>query len=754
MSVWLSPLQGEERVAGWLILLCICLLMCISPSLLLASLDQDGVMEKSNRLLNEQSPYLLQHAHNPVDWYPWGEEAFARAEKEDKPIFLSIGYSTCHWCHVMAHESFESRKIAALLNKWFVCIKVDREERPDIDQMYMAATQAMNGSGGWPMSVFTFPDGRPFWAATYIPPVGMQGQPGFPDILEAVHTAWTTRRDELTTAATRLVDALKAGEDEPSPIINSNAAEAAYKSLVTTFDSRYGGFGSAPKFPRPVNLSFLFHYWQETGNNQAKEMALSTLRAMAGGGMYDHLGGGFHRYSVDRQWRVSHFEKMLYDQAQLLTAYLDGYLISGEEQLAVTARQIADYVLRDMRDPAGGLYSAEDADSDDPYASGQHGEGAYYLWTEEDIVKTVGARDAKIFNYCYGVEFDGNALADPQQEFSGRNILYAAHTPLEAADHFQQPEAEIKKNIRRVARKLFFKRQQRKRPHLDDKVLTAWNGLMIGALARAGGILEEPRFSAAAREAAEFIRDHLYDHTKKTLLRRYRRGKAGLAGQLDDYSFLVSGLLNLYQFEQKPEWLRWAIDLTSSQIRLFADRKHGGFYDSLDDPTVVVRMKSEYDGAEPAANSVAAENLVRLGRLVEKSEWTDLAEKTIQSFSAQFNNYPQALVYMLTVYRELHTKPVQVVIAGKRDAHDTRALMKVVFGVYSPGSVLLLADSSENQDFLAQYVPSMATVAMQNNKATAYVCKQTTCLPPVTTSKALRELLISQPDPLQEPTTR
>ena len=706
-----------------------------------SSTAQGGSMEYTNRLVNEQSPYLLQHAHNPVDWYPWGEEAFARAEKEDKPIFLSIGYSTCHWCHVMAHESFENPEISALLNKWFICIKVDREERPDIDQMYMAATQALTGSGGWPMSVFTFPDGRPFWAATYIPPVGMRGQPGFPDILEAVHTAWTSRRDELVTAASSLVKALEGGASNPTGKINGKVDEHAYQSLVTTFDSRYGGFGSAPKFPRPVNLSFLFRYWLATGNSRGKDMALQTLKAMAKGGMYDQLGGGFHRYSVDGQWRVSHFEKMLYDQAQLLDAYLDGYLISRDEQFARTAREIASYVLRDMRDPAGGFYSAEDADSDDPYLPGKHGEGAYYLWTEEDIVKTVGARDAAVFNYCYGVEFDGNALADPQGEFAGRNILYKAHTPAEAAEHFKKTTAEIIQSLDRAAAKLFAKRQQRRRPHLDDKVLTAWNGLMIGALARAGAILEEPEFTRAAREAAAFIRDTLYESTSATLQRRYRKGKSGLAGQLDDYSFLVAGLIQLYEVEQQPKWLQWAIDLTTTQIQLFADSREGGFFDSLQDPTVVVRMKSDYDGAEPAANSVAAENLLRLGRLIDRQEWVDLAEKTINSFSAQLNAYPQALVYMLAVYQELTEKHVQVVIAGRRAGKDTRDMMAAVVKVYNPGRLLQLADGSENQKFLGKYVASITGVPMQDGKATAYVCKEKTCLPPVTTVEALRKLL-------------
>ena len=721
------------------LLLCtFCMVSFYNPSTLQSSPPAGGSMDKANRLIHEQSPYLLQHAHNPVDWYPWGKEAFARAKKEDKPIFLSIGYSTCHWCHVMAHESFENPAIAAILNKWFICIKVDREERPDIDQMYIAATQALNGSGGWPMSVFLFPDGRPFWAATYIPPKGQYGRPGFSEILNAVHTAWTTRRDELADSAAGLIDALEGAHRRPANAVQDNAAQRAYSSLRTSFDDQYGGFGNAPKFPRPVIYSFLFGYWRETGDEKARDMALATLQAMARGGMYDQLGGGFHRYSVDEQWRVPHFEKMLYDQAQLADAYLDAYQITGEARYAEVARQILNYVLRDMRDPAGGFYSAEDADSDDPYTAAEHGEGAFYLWTEKDIVQTVGAADADIFNYCYGVKFDGNALSDPQQEFTGRNILFRLHTTADAAAHFSTDTQHIEAALDRARQKLSAKRQLRKRPHLDDKVLTAWNGLMIGALARGGAILQEPEFTKAAVQTASFIRVKLYDPQTKKLQRRYRQGQSGLAGQLDDYAYLTAGLIELYQVVQEPEWLQWAIDLTRSQTKLFADSGTDGFFDSLQDPTVVVRMKGDYDGAEPAANSIAAQNLVRLGRLTGKNKWLALAEKTINSFSSQINTYPQALARMLDVRRELSEKPRQVVIAGRRGAEDTRAMMDAVFSVYDPGRMLLLADGAENQKFSGKMLPFIRTAVMQKNTVTAYVCKDFTCQLPVTTVEELQ----------------
>lgn len=721
----------------------------MTPSFVYAE-DRQGQIEKSrstimnekpNRLINEKSPYLLQHAYNPVDWYPWGKEPFAKAKRENKPIFLSIGYSTCHWCHVMARESFENPEIAALLNKWFVSIKVDREERPDIDQMYMAATQALNGSGGWPMSVFLFPDGRPFYAATYIPPTGMYGRPGFPEILVAINKAWHGRREELQQTADKLIHALKGGYRKPAGKINPDVSKRALASLTESFDAKYGGFGSAPKFPRPVTLNFLFQSYHTDGNKHDLDMALSTLQAMAKGGIYDHLGGGFHRYSVDEQWRVPHFEKMLYDQAQLLDSYLDAYQITADKRYAAVAREIAEYVLRDMHDSGGGFYSAEDADSEDPYAPGSHSEGAYYLWTEEDIVGTLGARAADIFNFCYGVEFSGNGLNDPQKEFAGRNILYRAHSSEEAAKHFSMAVAEVDNSLAGSRSILFHKREQRVRPHLDDKIITAWNGLMIGALARAGSILREQRMIDGARAAAEFIRTELYDQPSGTLKRRYRDGEAGLSGQLDDYGFLTSGLLELYQVEQDPKLLAWALEMTETSIRLFRDTRAGGFFDSLPDDTVPLRLKSDYDGALPAANSILAMNLLRLGRLTANSDWQLKARETLDAFSSQINTYPPALFQMLCVFDRLQEKPEQLVIAGKRGRADTRVMLAVANSFFNPARIVLLADGAENQKFLGHRLPFMQSVAMQDGVATAYVCRDYTCRLPVISVEALEEQL-------------
>ncbi len=692
---------------------------------------------KPNHLINEKSPYLLQHAYNPVDWYPWEDEAFARAKKEDKPIFLSIGYSTCHWCHVMAHESFENTEIAALLNKYFICIKVDREEQPDVDQMYMAATMAMNGSGGWPMSVFLLPDGRPFYAATYIPAKSMYGRPGFPEIIEAVHKAWQGRRDELQQAAARLIHTLKEQHQVSGSGITSDIDDRAFSELSAEYDAVHCGFGGAPKFPRPVLFNFLLGYYHKTGNKHTLAMTTATLTAMAAGGMYDQLGGGFHRYSVDGQWRIPHFEKMLYDQAQLLNSYLDVAQITGEAEYAAVARSIAGYVLRDMQDPDGGFYSAEDADSDDPYSPGSHGEGAFYLWTEKDIVTTLGTRAANIFNFCYGVEFDGNALQDPQHEFTGRNILYRAKSDREAAAHFSMNVTEITASLEKSRKILFARRATRVRPHRDDKIITAWNGLMIGALARAGAILNEPKMIDAAYRAEQFIRASLYDPETGLLQRRYRDGEAAHSGQLDDYVFLVSGVLELYQVAQDPELLSWAKELTKKTIHLFWDKKSNGFFDSIIDEKVPIRMKADYDGAEPAANSIAAMNLIRLGRMTANSDWLARAQKTVDAFSDRIGHVPRAVPQMLCAVMLLREKPEQVVITGRKTDEDTQLMLAEVWRHFNPNRVILLADGGDNQKMLAKMLPFMRTVTMKDERATAYVCRNFTCRLPVNTVEDL-----------------
>ncbi len=697
--------------------------------------------EKANRLINEQSPYLLQHAFNPVQWYPWGEEAFQRAKDENKPIFLSIGYSTCHWCHVMAHESFENPEIAIILNKWFISIKVDREERPDIDQMYMAATQEMTGSGGWPMSLFLLPDGSPFFAGTYFPPQPSFQRPGFKDLLTTIHSAWNEKRENIQKIAAGMVATLQKKTAQQSSPIEQDVFTRAYTLLAQSYNSETGGFGSAPRFPRPVLFSFLFTYYQTTATEHARNMALVTLDKMAAGGMNDQIGGGFHRYSVDRNWFVPHFEKMLYDQAQLGSSYVDAYQVTGEQKYATTARRIFNYVLRDMRDTNGGFYSAEDADSDNPYNPGHASEGGFYLWKKSDIETKIGREHAAVFSYRYGIKKNGNVEHDPAAEFKGRNILYHAATIKETAVHFQKTEEQIKQILSDSKQTLLSARQQRTRPHLDDKIITAWNGMMIGSLARAGRVLQDPRLLSAAVGTATFLRKNLYNKDTHTLYRRYRDSRAGLPGQLSDYTSLVHGLLELYQASQDPQWLSWAVDLTSRQFELFWNKKQEFFFDSVTDPSVKIRMRAQYDSAEPAGNSVAALNLIRLGQLQNNSQWQKIARQLIESFSTVINRYPPALPLMLTAWQQSNTKPTQVIIAGKRNAEDTRALFSVVNKQFDPARLVLLMDGAENQDYLTQNLPFLANMVPINNKATAYVCAEFTCKIPVREPAELRKQL-------------
>jgi uncharacterized protein YyaL (SSP411 family) len=598
-----------------------------------------------NRLSRERSPYLLQHARNPVDWFPWGDEAFARARADDKPIFLSIGYSTCHWCHVMEHESFENDSVAALLNQHYVSIKVDREERPDVDRVYMMFVQATTGSGGWPMSVWLTPDLKPFYGGTYFPPTSQWGRPGFSDILQEIARVWKDERGRVSESADSLTDRLRSLEQASSTwtVPSPAALERALSQFREVFDARHGGFGGAPKFPRPSELLFLLREHARTGAIDAREMALRTLRAMALGGMRDHIGGGFHRYSVDGGWRVPHFEKMLYDQAQLVLAYLEAAQASGERFYAEVAEDTLRYVLRDMTDEAGGFYSAEDADSVPP-EGGRTSEGAFYLWRAEEVDALLG-EDALIVNRRFGIEPGGNAPMDPQQEFTGKNLLYIAQSISEIAAATGRTAADVDLILHRARETMFRARLARPRPQRDDKVLTAWNGLMIAACARMARLLSgvggdghdaAAPFLHAAVRAAGFARERLWVPSSRTLLRRYRAGHAEIDAYAEDYAYLVFGLLELFQADANPAWLEWAIDLQRRQDELFWDDTHGGWFGTTGrDPSVLLRLKEDYDGAEPTASSVSAFNLLILSHLVQEPVWSDRLERTFRSFGTR-----------------------------------------------------------------------------------------------------------------------
>ena len=632
-----------------------------------------------NRLKDEKSPYLLQHAQNPVDWYPWGEEAFSKARAEDKPIFLSVGYSTCHWCHVMEHESFEQEATAAILNRHFVSIKVDREERPDVDRIYMSYVQAATGSGGWPMSVWLTPELHPFVGGTYFPPDTRYGRPGFGDVCERIARAWREERTRIIESSAKVLGQLQAastletaaGSAEPASL------DRAYTLFSRTFDEQHGGFGAAPKFPRPVIFNFLLRHWARTGESRAAEMVTATLMAMARGGMNDQLGGGFHRYSVDAYWFVPHFEKMLYDQAQLAMSYLEAFQVTGEPLLRREVRRVLDYVLRDMTDPEGGFYSAEDADSAPDAANPSHkSEGAFYIWDSKEI-------QDRYFAFQFGVEEQGNVENDPHGEFTGRNILFEAHTAEETAHHFDVPPDTVAHQVEATRARLFQEREGRPRPYRDDKVLTSWNGMMIRAFARAGAVLEEPRYTVAARRAAEFIKAKLWKDG--TLLRRYREGNAAVPGFLDDYAGLVSGLLELYQCTLEPADLAFAVTLAERQSALFEDKDQGGFFSTAEEQgDLVLRMKEDYDGAEPGANAVAAMNLLQLARFTGREEFAESARKIFYAFRSRINDSPHAVPQLLAAFEYSLASPKEVRFSGDAESPEGKALLREYHSKFRP----------------------------------------------------------------------
>lgn len=700
---------------------------------------------RPNRLLGEKSPYLLQHAFNPVDWNPWGETAFAQARRDHKPIFLSIGYSTCHWCHVMERESFEDPVLAAILNRSFVCIKVDREERPDLDRIYMAVTQAMTGSGGWPMSVFLTPELKPFYAGTYFPPQGAYGRPGFADLLETIHAAWQRDRDTIGKQAEAMIRHLTEEQTaaDKSQKVNDETASAAAEQLTRGYDAEHGGFGSAPKFPRPVAMAFLLRYAYRAGNKPMLDMVYGTLRKMAAGGIFDHLGGGFHRYSVDAAWRVPHFEKMLYDQAQLATLYLEAAQLSQEPFFNEVAARTLDYVVEGMRDAAGGFYSAEDADSPVPEAPSKQGEGAYYLWQDGEIGAVLTKDEAAVVRYHFGVEPNGNAPDDPHGDFQGKNILFRAQGVSDTALKFSMDEAHVGAVLKASRIKMLAARSKRPRPHLDDKVLASWNGLMISALAKGAQVLGQGRYLDAAEQAAGFLRLRMIDSNSGNLRHRFRDGEAGIDGLLEDYAFVVQGLLDLYEASFDWQWLELALKLSERQCLLFEDERRGGFFEtSGQDKSVIMRLKGDYDGAEPAGNSVAALNLLRLGRMLGSETWLAKAEKTVAAFAGQLRQSPGALPQMLSAYEFKRQKPVQIVIAGDKGAADTKALQGVVAGLFLPNKVMLLADGLPLSDSLAERLAMLAYMTRQGGKATAYVCENFACQQPTADPEALRKMLL------------
>ena len=692
-----------------------------------------------NRLIHEKSPYLLQHARNPVDWYPWGEEAFSKARRENRPIFLSIGYSTCHWCHVMERESFSNPQIAAIMNQHFINIKVDREERPDVDQVYMAFVQASTGSGGWPMSVLVTPELEPFFGGTYLPPKR------FENLLLKVADEWQNNREAILLSAGRITDQLRAFGDfqgDGDLKLEKELLDRTYEWYEANYDSAQGGFGGAPKFPRPVNFNFLLSYHDRTGQMQALEMTARTLEKMAQGGIHDHIGGGFHRYSTDDRWFLPHFEKMLYDQAQLASSYLDAYQISGHPLFQEVARGIFDYVLRDMTGEEGGFYSAEDADSAVSHEHpDEHVEGRFYVWTYQQIVELLG-EVATPFSEYYGVQKDGNVERDVFGEFKKQNLLFIAATPEQTAGEVSKSQEELKDVFEKSREKLLKARERRPRPGLDDKVLTAWNGLMISSLARGYQVLQEEKYLRAAERAATLITEKLYDPKTGRLKRRYREGEAAIDGLVDDYAFFIQGLLDLYETSLDGRWLILAMELTETQNRLFWDSDNGGFYSTAgEDPSILIRMKEDYDGAEPSPNSIAVLNLLRLSQMTGNKTWREMAQRSIQTFERRLLATPHAMPQMMAAVNFYLDKPKQILIAGQRNSPDTMAILREVHKRFIPNKILVLADGGPAHQRLNASLEILDSLRQVDGKATAYICEDYVCKLPTNDVAVVARLL-------------
>ena len=612
--------------------------------------EQQG--HKANGLINESSPYLLQHAYNPVNWYAWGDEAFAKAKKENKPVFLSIGYSTCHWCHVMAHESFENKEIAALLNKNFISIKVDREQRPDIDEVYMSATQLINGHGGWPMTVFLDHDLRPFYAATYYPPFSTSTRPGLKDVLLKINTLWHEKPDLVAEVATNVTARITAAADETvnSGELQKNIKALALKQIAGAFDEETGGFSAAPKFPRPGIFSLL-NKMALFGSNEEKivsaTMMRSTLDAMASGGIYDQVAGGFHRYSVDENWQVPHFEKMLYGQALMAMTYTDFYKVEPQQKYKKVVSETLQFVAHEMQSPEGGFYSALDADSERPDRSGEHAEGAYYLWRESELKKLLSEDEFAFVKKYFHVRKEGNIFSDPQEEFTRLNILYIDEEYKNEKNSNQQETW-----LASIRQKLNTKRLQRPRPHLDDKILTAWNGMMIAAFARASMVFDEPNYFQQATKTLNFIKKNIY--TNKQLFRQYRAGEASTVATLSDYAWLIYSLLEVYQASGDNQWLAWALELQYTQEKLFLDHASGAYYESVaTDKSLLFRSKSIFDGALPSANAIVLSNLRQFSELAKSVEQKKLfstqAGRLVSSFATVVNENPASASMLLSV---------------------------------------------------------------------------------------------------------
>jgi uncharacterized protein YyaL (SSP411 family) len=698
----------------------------------------------TNRLVHEKSPYLLQHAHNPVDWFPWGEEAFEKARIENRLIFLSIGYSTCHWCHVMEQESFEDPEVGAVLNEHFVAVKVDREERPDIDQVYMDVCVKLTGSGGWPLNVIMTPDSFPLFAGTYIPREARYGRTGIVDLLKSAASAWREDPVRLRSAGKKIITDLQ-NRREPlkkSTDIDRSIFTKAEFMLKESYDAKNGGFGKAPKFPRPHIITFLLRRYRRSKDLEYLQMAEATLAAMRRGGMYDHVGFGFHRYSTDANWHVPHFEKMLYDQAGLAAAYIEAYQVTDKPLYAKTAREVLTYVLRDMTGKEGGFYSAVDADSEGE-------EGKFYVWTRGQILDVLGSEEGLTFSRVFGVTDAGNYVDEGSGKRTGANILYLEKPTVVWAQSLNVSADQLEKRLESSRRLMFGERKKRVHPHVDDKVITAWNGLMISAFARGAHVLGEPGYSEAAEKAADFILTTLRSDDGR-LLRRFREGEAAVPAFAEDYAFLARAVLDIYRVTLEPHRLRQALDLSDGLVRLFLDGERKTLFDSASDSeTLVFRPRKVYDGAMPSANSVALEVFARLFALTGDQKWAGLARDMLNGLAGSISRYPAGYTHLLQGAALLLEPTREVVISGRTGSPDTRKMLDVAWKTYSPETTLVFRpkESPETITKIAPYTLDMETIG---GRAAAYVCQNFTCKSPTAEPAKLRAALKSAP-PIPKP---
>ena len=687
--------------------------------------------KKQNHLKNEKSPYLLQHSDNPVDWYPWGEEAFAKAKNENKPIFLSIGYSTCHWCHVMARESFQDPEIGKLMNQVFVSVKVDREERPDIDSVYMAACQMITGTGGWPLTIIMTPDLKPFFAGTYFPKESGSRGAGLRDLILNVNDLWNHNKNDLLKSAEDLTSSLQQlSKFKPGQELDEKNLEQTYQSLSHNFDYEYGGFGDYQKFPTPHHLLFCLRHWKRTKDVNALTMVEKTLDAMVQGGIYDHVGFGFHRYSVDRQWILPHFEKMLYDQALLVIVYTEAYQATGKRRYRETAEEVLEYLLRDMRSSKGGFYSAEDADSEGE-------EGKFYLWTADEIIEILGQEDGELFCKIYNISTEGNFKEESTGHQTGKNIIYQTNSLEDLSIQLKKTSEELWWKMESAREKLFKARQERIRPHKDDKILTDWNGLVIAALAIAGRVYKRKDYILAARETLNFIITNLLN--KNCLMHRYREGEAAVNGNLDDYAYLIWGLVELYQTTFQSEYLRMAIDFNQKLMDHFWDQEDGAFFFTPDyTQEVLLRQKEAYDTAMPSGNSVQMLNLERIYLLTGNLKYRETSLAMEKYFSSIIKRSPAAFTMFLSAVAFKVGPSFGITIIGDKNRKDASLLLNSLQELYLPNCVIVF--KSEEND-LNELIDNLENKTMVNQQVTAYICGDGTCYPPVNSLKELLDIL-------------